>query len=362
MDLNSREECRIIDHTHGMPSDRSDNREARLRGRPAASNDARVLAGTKSIGDWMARILVAGGAGFLGANLVEEALRRGHAVTVLDRPGASSGLSAQARAQLKWVEGDFRDQDVTRTACTGQDLVFHLIGTTLPKSSNEDPQFDFLSNVSGTIRLLQAARQEGVRKLVFVSSGGTVYGIPTQLPIPETHPTDPISSYGIAKLAIEKYLAVFRAEHGLDYAILRVANPYGPHQSPERAQGAVAVFAWRALNRQPIEIWGDGSVIRDYIWVSDVIEAMMRAMDHGGHERLFNVGSGVGRTLNDIVRAIERVIGRRVDVSHAPARSVDVPANVLDISRARHILDWKPVVSFEEGIEQSIAAIRGSLG
>src|SRR5262249_37192509 len=143
-----------------------------------------MLGRSKSIGGWMARTLVAGGAGFLGTNLVEEALRRGHAVTVLDRPGASSRLSAQARAQLNSVEGDFRDEDVVRTACAGQDLVFQLIGTTLPKSSNEDPEFDFVSNVSATIRLLQAARQERVRKIVFISSGGTVYGMPKQVPIP----------------------------------------------------------------------------------------------------------------------------------------------------------------------------------
>ena len=184
----------------------------------------------------MSRILAAGGAGFLGSNLVEEALRRGHTITVLDRPGAPSGLPAHTRGQLKWMEGDFCDPDAVRSACAGQDVVFHLIGTTLPKSSNTDPEFDFISHVAGTIRLLQAAKQQGVRKIVFISSGGTVYGIPRQVPIPETHPTDPISSYGISKLAIEKYLALFQSEHGLDYAILRLANPYGPHQRPERTQ------------------------------------------------------------------------------------------------------------------------------
>jgi UDP-glucose 4-epimerase len=309
----------------------------------------------------MTRILVAGGAGFLGSNLVDAALRRGHAVTVLDRPGAPSGLPSDTRARLNWLEGDFRDPQILHSACAGQDVVFHLIGTTLPKSSNEDPEFDFLSNVTGTIRLLQAAKQQGVRKLVFVSSGGTVYGVPRQVPIPETHPTDPISSYGISKLAIEKYLALFRSEHGLDYVILRVANPYGPHQRPEGAQGAVAVFAWRALKGQPIEIWGDGTVLRDYVYVADVIEAMMRAMEVQEQERLFNVGSGVGHTLSDIVRVIERVIGRRVEVNHTSGRSLDVPANVLDISRARQMLGWNPAVSFEEGIERSIVALRKSL-
>ncbi len=308
----------------------------------------------------MSRILVAGGAGFLGSNLVEEAIRRDHAVTVLDRPGAPSELPAEIRARLKWVEGDFRDPAAVRSACAGQDVAFHLIGTTLPKSSNDDPEFDFVSNVGGTIRLLQAAKQEGVRKLVFISSGGTVYGIPRQVPIPETHPTDPISSYGIAKLAIEKYLALFRSEHGLDYTILRVANPYGPHQRPERAQGAIAAFAWRALNRKPIEIWGDGSVVRDYVYVSDVVAAMMKAAEYRGEERLFNVGSGVGHTLNDIVRVIEQVIGCRIEINHAPARSVDVPTNVLDISKAQRTLDWHPTISFKAGIERSIVAIKGA--
>jgi UDP-glucose 4-epimerase len=305
----------------------------------------------------MSRILVAGGAGFMGSNLVEEALRRGHAVTVLDRPGAPSGLAPQARGQLHWVDGDFRDPDAVRSACAGQDVVFHLISTTLPKTSNEDPEFDFISNVSGTIRLLQAAKQEGVRKIVFISSGGTVYGIPRQVPITEAHPTEPISSYGISKLAIEKYLALFGSQRGLDYVILRVGNPYGPHQRPERAQGAISVFAWRALNRQPIEIWGDGSVVRDYVYVSDVVEAMMKAVDYRGEERLFNVGSGVGHTLNDIVQIIERIIGRSVEVNYASPRAVDVPANVLDISRARRTLGWNPTVSLEDGIKRSIMAM-----
>jgi UDP-glucose 4-epimerase len=309
----------------------------------------------------MSRILVAGGAGFLGTNLVEEALRRGHAVTVLDRPGAPSDLPADARARLQWVEGDFRDPETVCRACAGQDVAFHLIGTTLPKSSNEDPEFDFVSNVGGTIGLLDAARREGVRKFVFISSGGTVYGIPRQVPIPETHPTDPISSYGISKLAIEKYLALFRSEHGLDYVILRLANPYGPHQRPERAQGAIAAFAWRALNKKPIEIWGDGTVVRDYVYASDVIEAMLTTIEYRGEDRLFNVGSGVGHTLRDIVLAIERIIGRSVEVSYSSARSVDVPTNVLDISRARTALGWTPAVSFEDGIARSIMAIERSL-
>ena len=308
----------------------------------------------------MSRILVAGGAGFIGSNFVEEAIRRGHAVTVLDRHGATSGLPADARGQMKWIDGDFRDPDAARAACAGQDVAFHLIGTTLPKSSNDDPEFDFISNVSGTIRLLQAAKQQGVRKIVFISSGGTVYGIPRQMPIPETHPTDPISSYGISKLAIEKYLALFHSEHGLDYVILRVANPYGPHQRPERAQGAISVFTWRALNREPIMIWGDGSVVRDYVYVSDVVAAMMKVMDYSGEPRLFNVGSGVGHTLTDIVQVIERLLGRRVEVSHASPRSLDPPANVLDISSARRALGWMPTVSFEEGIRRSIAAIEKS--
>jgi UDP-glucose 4-epimerase len=264
------------------------------------------------------------------------------------------------RARLRWIEGEFSNPAHLDAALEGQEIVFHLVSTTLPQSSNENPTFDFMSNVGGTIELLKAARRRGVKKIVFPSSGGTVYGMPSMVPIPETHPTEPRSSYGISKLAIEKYLALFHSEHGLEYAILRLANPYGRYQSPQSAQGAVAVFAWKALTGKAIEIWGNGEVVRDYIYVSDAVDAMVAAMNYEPGACLFNVGSGQGRTLIDVIRAIEKVIGREIAVTYMPPRSLDTPVNVLDISKIKRELGWHPKVSFEDGIRTTIDALSAS--
>src|SRR4029434_4711286 len=185
------------------------------------------------------------------------------------------------------------EEDVTQ-AVAGCEVVFHMISTTIPKSSNDNPAYDVESNLVGTLRMLEAARKAGVRKVVFASSGGTVYGIPKVVPINESHPTDPICSYGISKLAVEKYLHLYHALHGLDYCILRIGNPYGEGQRPTAAQGAVGVFLYKALHGGVIEIWGDGTVTRDYIYIGDVIQAFLKAMTYSGEHRLFNIGAGEG--------------------------------------------------------------------
>ena len=179
-------------------------------------------------------------------------------------------------------------------------------------------------------------------------------------PTPESHPTNPLSSYGITKLTIEKYLEHFRVEHGLDYVILRIANPYGRYQNPHAAQGAVRVFLERALNRQPIEIWGNGEAVRDYIYISDVIEAMIAAITYSPGPRLFNVGSGQGRSVNEVVQAIRQAVGCDVVVHHLPGRSVDIPSNVLDIGLICSCMGWRPKVTFDHGIQLALEGLRST--
>ena len=178
--------------------------------------------------------------------------------------------------------GDFSSTHDVSDAISGVDIVLHLVSTTLPKSSNDDPIYDVQSNVVATLQMLNAMVAHNVRKIVFISSGGTVYGNPMYLPIDEKHPTDPLVSYGITKLAIEKYLQMYSHLYGIRAITLRVANPYGERQRIETAQGAVGVFLHHALKGLPIEIWGDGSVTRDYIHVSDVAEAFVRAVEYSG--------------------------------------------------------------------------------
>jgi UDP-glucose 4-epimerase len=199
-----------------------------------------------------------------------------------------------------------------------------------------------------------------VRKLVFVSSGGTVYGVPHSTPVAEDHPTDPLSSYGIHKLTVEKYLALAHRLHGLDYRIVRPANLYGPRQRLDIAQGAVAVFLDRALRDQPIQIWGDGSVVRDYVYVADAVDAMLKAASFEGAQRIFNLGSGKGASLNQLVAEIEQLLGRPVKVEHSEARVLDVPVNVLDASLAERLLGWRASTPLREGLRRTCEWLRAA--
>ncbi len=296
--------------------------------------------------------LVLGGGGFIGSHVVDALLDTGYGVRVFERPRVPPYRSVGGA--LEWVEGDFQNSELVRAAVQGVDSIVHLVSTTLPKGSNDDPEFDVTSNVIGTLRLLRFANEAGVRKVVFISSGGTVYGVPKVIPIPETHATEPRVSYAIGKLAIEKYLALFEQQHGLAYTVLRVANPYGPRQRVDAAQGAVAVFLDAALAGREVEIWGDGSVVRDFVHVSDVARAFVRALTYGGTERVFNVGSGKGSSLIDLLAIIERAVGHPVARRHLPARGIDVPGNVLDIARAGRELGWTPEVALDDGVLRTV--------
>ena len=295
----------------------------------------------------MPTCLVLGGAGFIGSHLTDALARAGHRVRVFDR------VPPVLRGDCEILAGDFMNPDDLARALRGSEVVFHLISTTLPQASNDDPVFDAQTNLLGTLRMLALCRRERVRKVVFVSSGGTVYGIPKTVPIAESHPTDPTCAYGIHKLAIEKYLHLEHLLHGLDYCVLRPANLYGERQRADVAFGAVAVFLDRALRGEPIRIWGDGSIVRDYVYVGDAVDAMLKAMAYAGSEKVFNVGSGAGTSLNDLVKRIEDVVGRRVAVEYTPRRAFDVPVNVLDSSLAKRVLGWSAATPLAAGIRKT---------
>jgi UDP-glucose 4-epimerase len=305
------------------------------------------------------RCLVLGGLGFIGSHLIDALLARGHHVRCFDRPHVQPLEHQHAMHPLfERCEGDFASEADVARAVEGCSVCFHLVSTTLPQSSNADPVFDVESNVVGTLSLLKHAVRSGMKKIVFVSSGGTVYGTPLETPIPESHPTQPVCSYGITKLAIEKYLHLYHHLHGLDYAVLRLANPYGERQRTHASQGAVAVFTGKVLRGEVIEIWGDGSVVRDYIYIEDVVEALLKAMQLEGPERVFNIGSGRGSSLNDLLAAIELATGLRAERRYQQARVFDVPVSVLSIARARCYLGWEPAVPFDAGLARYVAWLR----
>ncbi len=299
------------------------------------------------------RCLVLGGRGFIGSHLVDELLRQGHFVLCFDRPHIQPLSNPHLNnPNFELFEGDFASEKDASAALEGCDICFHLVSTTLPQSSNGDPVFDIESNLVSTVRLLGHAVTSGVKKVIFISSGGTVYGPPKQVPIPETHPTDPVSSYGITKLTIEKYLHLFHTLHGLEYSILRLANPFGERQRVMASQGAVAVFLSKVLRGDTVEIWGDGSVVRDYIYISDVVDALIATASCETEEHVFNIGSGRGHSLNELLTGIEQVTGKEAHRRYLPGRLFDVPTSVLSIERAKQHLNWSPKVTFEAGLQR----------
>jgi UDP-glucose 4-epimerase len=298
--------------------------------------------------------LVLGAGGFLGTNLSRRLLQSGQEVRGYGRRSEVW----QPPDSIEWIEADFEDLQALNSALRGVETVFHLISMTVPSGSRSSPLQDVVGNVAGTVRLLDLCVANGIRKVVFASSGWTVYGRSEGIPVPENAETNPISSYGVGKLAIEKYLNLYKHLDLIEPVSLRIANPFGPFQIASHNQGAIAVFARQALQGRPIEIWGDGMVVRDYLFVDDVIEALMRAAEFPGAETVFNIGSGHGRSLLDIVRAIERQLGRPVEVVHKPGRAVDVPRNVLDIARARSVLGWAPKTPFDVGLMRTVEWLR----
>lgn len=298
--------------------------------------------------------LILGGGGFIGAAVADRLLSEGWALRVFERPGIAPYRPFGDTEQVHWIAGDFQNKDDLIDALQGVDAVVHLISTMLPKSSNEAPILDVQSNVIASMRLLEAMVETGTRRIVFASSGGTVYGVPKAVPITEEHPTQPEVSYGICKLMIEKYLYLFGRLHGLQPVVLRIANPYGDRQRIETAQGAVAAFLHRALHAMPIEIWGDGTVTRDYLHVSDVAYAFASALAYRGDNMVFNISSGVGTSLNELAASIETVIGHAVERVYLPGRSFDVPVSVLDNSLARAELGWMPKIALIEGLRMTV--------
>lgn len=305
---------------------------------------------------------VFGGGGFIGSAVCDRLLKEGHALRIFERPKVPPYRIFESHEKVEWVEGDMLSSQDLDHCLEGMDAVFHLVSTTFPKNSNENPIYDVESNLVGSLRLLDSMVRNGVPRIVFISSGGTVYGVPEYLPVDEKHPTNPRVSYGITKLAIEKYLQLYSGLYGMRPVILRVSNPFGSRQRLESAQGAATAFLRRALNNEQVEIWGDGSVIRDYLHVSDVAEAFLKALTYEGKQSVFNIGSGEGTSLNQLLEAIERIVGHPVRRTYLPTRSFDIPVSVLNSGLARQELGWIPTMSLEEGIRitaREIVAQRG---
>jgi UDP-glucose 4-epimerase len=294
--------------------------------------------------------IVLGGGGFIGTNLCRRLLEDGHRVRAFGRhcpfPEALEGI--------EWFQGDFGDAASLAKAIETFDVIYHLVNGSTPLSANLDMAGDVQRNILSSLGLFEICRKLGVSRVVFVSSGGTIYGCAQQIPTPETAPTDPITAYGINNLAIEKYLALYQHLHQIDYRILRISNPFGPFQTSIKNQGVIASMITRTLRNEAIEIWGDGSVVRDFIFVDDVVDALVAAARDRSSTRIFNIGSGEGHSLRQVLASVEALLDKTLNIQWKPGRPLDVPISVLAIDRAREILGWTPKTSFKDGLNKTI--------
>jgi UDP-glucose 4-epimerase len=294
------------------------------------------------------RALVVGGNGFIGSHLVDKLLVIGWDVVVFD---LHDRRYDSLPPRVKFFRGDFNQLYLVREALVGVNIVFLLAWTTIHEVSNQDPVADIFANLIPSIQVIDACHKAGVRRIIFTSSGGTVYGPAEKIPIPEGHPERPVTSYGITKLAVEKYLNLFNHLYSLNYAILRPSVPYGPRQNPLGRQGAVAVFLYRIMNGLPVTIWGDGSVTRDYFYITDLIDALVACADADlNHIRTFNIGGSEEVSLIQLIRFIEDLVGKKAVVDFLPPRDFDAYRVVLDTNSAKRELGWYAKVNLEKGL------------
>jgi len=302
----------------------------------------------------MRNALVVGGNGFIGSHLVDTLLADQWNVTVIDKFNRKFN---QIPEGVNYIQADV-DHSVTEIERiieqAAPQVVFYLAWKTLPETSMKNPVKDIGINLIPSLNLITVCAKAGI-KLVFTSSGGAVYGASNQPYISETHETSPISPYGIEKLMVEKYLYMYRYLHGLDYVAIRPSTPFGPWQDYMGKQGAVAVFLYRVAKGLPVTLWGDGSIIRDYFYISDLVDAMIRCAEHPlqNDRRVFNVGGGEGVSLIQLLNWIEEIVGRKAIIEQYPARMFDPKIIVLDTELIRSELGWTPKVSMPEGLRRT---------
>lgn len=308
------------------------------------------------------RALVTGAAGFIGSTLVDRLLADGHTVVGLDNfaSGRASNLEhLVGNPAHVFVEADIVTADLEAILDEHRpEVVFHLAAQIDVRHSVADPQFDASVNVIGTVRLAEAARRAGVRKIVHTSSGGSIYGTPPTYPTPETVPTDPASPYAAGKVAGEIYLNTFRHLYGLDCSHIAPANVYGPRQDPHGEAGVVAIFAQALLSGKPTKVFGDGNNTRDYVFVDDVVDAFVKASGDAGGGQRFNIGTGVETSDRQLHSAVAAAVEGPDDPEFHPPRLGDLKRSCLDIGLAARVLGWQPKVGLQQGVARTVEYFR----
>lgn len=306
------------------------------------------------------KILVTGGAGFIASHITDAFINEGHQVVVLD--DLSSGFEKNVNPKAKFVKGDICDKDLVEKLFSEEnfDLVNHHAAQMDVRRSVKDPSFDANTNIIGTINLLQNAVKYNVKKFMFASTGGAVYGEQTNFPADENHPTQPRSPYGISKLAVEKYLYFYSAEYGLNYTILRYANIYGPRQNPFGEAGVVAIFTTKLLkDEQPI-INGIGEQTRDYVFVGDVVKANLLTLNDSANN-IYNVGTGIETNVNQLFHKLNDIIGVGKEEKHGPAAPGEQMRSVITSEKLFKKFGWKPSTTLDEGLRITVEFFRKNL-
>ena len=296
------------------------------------------------------KVAIMGASGFIGQNLAKKLILDGHEVTSFVRgvkPGTRENLGHE-------VDFDFSKLTRFSELLNSFDTVFHLVSSTNPSKSASSARHDAQENLMASLDLMEILKDNPSTRLVFVSSGGAVYGIPDSVPISERHSTNPVSFYGVSKLALEKYLYAYSVSSKLNYVVMRLSNPFGPGQVNTKGQGLIPTIIESALLNEPLNVWGDGSSIRDYLYIDDAVEALSKAISHEGESSLFNIGSGSGNSVLELVAHIEDITDNQISLEFQPSRAFDAPANVLDVSFAKSELSWTPRTELRQGLEETV--------
>jgi len=300
----------------------------------------------------MSKIIVSGGAGFIGSHLTDKLIEKGHNVVVVDN--LSTGKKENLNPKAKFYEMDICDSNISQIFQDEKpEIVFHFAAQIDVRKSVKDPIQDAKTNILGSLNLLQNCQKAGVKKFIFASSGGAIYGDTDVIPTPETHSEKPESPYGICKLTIEKYLHFYKETFGLNYTALRLANVYGPRQNSKGEAGVIAVFCNKMLKNEEVVINGDGEQTRDFVFVDDVVNAALSSIEQEKSD-IYNISTGVETNINEVFKKVKELTNSNCEEIHTPSKAGEQKRSCLDNSKAKKELGWKPEYNLEKGLENTI--------